>query len=109
MTSVKSSDSGKPWTINYRSKSVRKKIKKKIKRLRWEELYEEYEQDVSKDPFRADDGKKIRKLRRQFRYPEGYYRYRKGDMRVVYIPEKDKHEIITVEIGSAGDIGYKRE
>lgn len=110
MTPVETTFSGGPWKwkIDYRSKSVEKKIEKKIKRHGWKEFYKEYKEDVSKDPFRSDDSSKIRKLQPQFGYPKGYYRYKKSDMRVVYTPEKPAHTVITVEIGSAGDIGYKK-
>jgi len=70
---------------------------------------EEFETDVTTDPFRHRVRKRIASIQpEKRRYPEGSYRWRKSNLRIVYFPDKDDHTIYPLDAATASDIGYKK-
>ena len=69
----------------------------------------DYERDVTSSPFYHPAKGRIVKLQPEIRrYPKGSYRWKKSDLRIVYLPEKKEHIIYTLEANTVGDIGYKK-
>jgi len=59
------------------------------------------EEELSQDPFSSS---KIKPLHGKL---EGFYRYKEGDLRIIYKVEKEQLTVYIYEIGPRGDI-YKK-
>lgn len=67
----------------------------------------EFEADVTKNPYRNPGKKKITQVQSEENYPKGCYRWRKSDLRIVYLPKKSNHTVYPLDAHSAGGIAYK--
>ena len=72
-------------------------------------LLTEFESDVTKNPFNHPVKKRIRKIQRKDRYPEGTHRWSKKRLRVVYLPVEESHTVYPLDVGLDKDIKYKRK
>ena len=68
----------------------------------------EFKQDVTTDPYWHSTPKKIAKLREERHYPHGSYRWRKRQLRIFYLPIKEKWTIYLLDAATAGNIKYKK-
>lgn len=70
---------------------------------------EEFETDVTTDPFYHSGKKRIVKLQSEKRrYPKGSYRWRKSNLRIAYFPDKENRTVYPLDAYTAGRAIYKR-
>ncbi len=67
----------------------------------------EFEADVTDNPYHHSTPDKIVKLRPQDYYPDQSYRWKKKDLRIVYLPQKKEKLILPLDADTAGSIGYR--
>jgi mRNA-degrading endonuclease RelE of RelBE toxin-antitoxin system len=71
-----------------------------------------FEQDVTTDPRHHPSPKRIRLIKREDLYPDGTYRWRKADVRIVYLvtepPETARHTVWPLDANTASSIRYKK-
>jgi len=69
----------------------------------------EFQTDVTRNPFRHPVRKRITRIEKERgRYPEGAHRWRRSDLRIVYLPKKENHTVYPMEAAKATNVGYKR-
>lgn len=67
----------------------------------------ELEADVTDNPFYHRTPDKIVKLEPQDYYPDDSYRWKKRDLRIVYLPLKKEKLILPLDADTAGGIRYR--
>lgn len=92
------------WKIGTASHSFEKWFKNHSSHVKH---IEEFEADVKKNPYRHSTKRKISPVQSAETYPPGCYRWRKSDLRIVYLPKKSDHTVYPLDANSAGGIGYK--
>ena len=96
------------WTIAYQDAEHKKDIIDKATST--EELskrWEDFERDVTNNPFYHPKKGRIEKLK-DTAY-KGNYRYRNEPIRVVYFPEGRTKKVYPLDVGTATDIKYKKK
>lgn len=69
----------------------------------------EFEADVTSNPFTHRVRDRITKLQRVGRrFPEGCYRWSKSVVRIVYLPDREKHTVLPLYANTAGNVKYKK-
>jgi len=72
-------------------------------------LIKEFEEDVTSNPYGSQVRDRIVAIQREGRrYPEGSCRWRKSNVRIVYLPEKETRTVYPLDADTAGNIGYKK-
>lgn len=70
----------------------------------------EYETNVTDNPFYHPAKNRITKIRKpKPHYPKGSHRWKKSDLRIIYLPDKEDHTIYTLDAGTASSIPYKKK
>jgi len=99
----------KDWTIGYQDAKHKAEIEGTYKSdSKLEEKWEDFERDITTDPYHHTKYRRIVKLKDTKTYPPGAYRYRKDPLRVVYFPEGKTKIIYPLEVGSYKDMAYKK-